>query len=152
MFEDTEGNPLVLSATHGRALLQQKFDVIFAEVDALFPGELYAVDSTLPGYNFLALHLGFYNKFSENVCLPWDSNTFNSLMHYQGPGSEGPDGHPDDIAKDGVWKINFTQREPRQSLDLWDHPALIRKVQDVFEDLMKLSHDNVSSVYYNHSL
>jgi hypothetical protein len=36
MFEDTEGNPLVLSATHGRAFLQQNFEVIFAEMNALF--------------------------------------------------------------------------------------------------------------------
>jgi hypothetical protein len=70
MFEDTEGNPLVLSATHNRALLQHKFEVIFAELDALFPAELYPVDSTLPGYSFFTLHLGFYNKFSEDVCLP----------------------------------------------------------------------------------
>jgi hypothetical protein len=50
----------------------------------------------------------------------------------------------DDVGKEGCWKINFTQRAPRESLDLRDHPALFRQVKEVFEDLMKFQHDNVS--------
>jgi len=40
---------------------------IVSEIQALLPGELYPVDSTAPGFQFLALHLGWYNKYSELV-------------------------------------------------------------------------------------
>ena len=66
---DMEDNTLVLLATHAKTLLQHKFQVIFAEVDSLFPGELYPEDSRRPDYNFLALHFGYYNKYSESVCI-----------------------------------------------------------------------------------
>ena len=48
------------------------------------------------------------------------------------------------MGKEGVWKINFTQRGPRECLDLRDHPALIAQVKDILEDLMRFAHDNVS--------
>ena len=66
---DTEDNTLVLHATHAKTLFQHKFQVIFAEIDSLFSGELYPEDSRHPDYNFLALHFGDYNKYSESVCI-----------------------------------------------------------------------------------
>jgi hypothetical protein len=66
-FEEPDGSPLVLFATHAKAVLEHKLKVILAEIDTLFPGELYGVDSTDENYNFLALHFGYYNKYSENV-------------------------------------------------------------------------------------
>jgi hypothetical protein len=68
IFEGPSGAPLVLYATHAKRLLQLKFEVILAEIQALFPGELYPVDSTSKDYSFLALHFGVYNKYSEDVC------------------------------------------------------------------------------------
>ena len=50
----------------------------------------------------------------------------------------------DDIGNEGVWKINFSQHAPWESHDLQDHPMLFHKVKDVFKDLMKFAHDNVS--------
>jgi hypothetical protein len=118
--------------------------MIKAELEILFPGELYPVDSTHPLYSFLAIHLGFYSKYSEEVRLSL-SLILLLLSYLQGPGEDGPkDVHPDDIVKDGVWKINFTQREPRQSVDVHKHPKLFAKVKDVLEDFMRLAHDNVS--------
>jgi hypothetical protein len=67
-FQEPDGAPLVLYVTHAKTVLERKFAVILAELETLFPGELYPVDSTLPGYNFLALHFGYYCKYSEMVC------------------------------------------------------------------------------------
>lgn len=147
LFVNPAGDPYVMYTSHGRAVLQHKFRVLFAELETLYPGEFYAIDSTLPGYNFLALHLGYYSKYSEEVSTSALFVMLYLLSYLQGPGEGGPEGvHPDDIGKDGVWKINFTQREPRQSVDIREHPKLFLLVKDVFEDIMKLAHDNVSQV------
>jgi hypothetical protein len=137
---------LVLFTAYAKVILERKLDVILAEIDALFPGELYEVDSTDENYSFLALHFGRYNKYSENVSVLSISAEIKYLTHhFKGPGEGGPRGvHVDDMGKEGVWKINFTQRAPRESLDLRDHPALIAKVKDILEDLMRFAHDNVS--------
>lgn len=60
--------------THSTTILQKKLEVLVAELQATFPGELYSVDSSDPGFNFLALHFGWYNKFFESVrvCLCLD--------------------------------------------------------------------------------
>ena len=67
LFEKPSGAPLVLYASHAKTVLQLKFAAILAEVHALWPGELYEVDSTSKDYNYVAFHFGCYNKYSEKV-------------------------------------------------------------------------------------
>jgi hypothetical protein len=54
--------------THARFALRDKLKVLLSELQAAIPGELYSVDSREPGFEFIALHFGWYNKFSESVC------------------------------------------------------------------------------------
>jgi hypothetical protein len=49
--------------------------------------------------------------------------------------------------REGVWKINWTQRAPRQSQDIRDHPELWERVKDMLADLLQFSHDNVSIIH-----
>ena len=59
--------PVVVFATHAKYVLKAKLLRIVSEIQALFPGELFWVDSKDPNFKFLALHFGWYNKYSESV-------------------------------------------------------------------------------------
>ena len=65
------GKLIALLTTHGNSVLQTKLQVLVAEIQATLPGELYPVDSTHLGFQFLALHFGWYNKFFESVRVPF---------------------------------------------------------------------------------
>lgn len=62
-----DDKPVVLFATHAKFVLKAKLSKVISEIQALFPGELYPVDSTKNDFKFLALHFGWYNKYSETV-------------------------------------------------------------------------------------
>ena len=59
--------PVVVFATHAKYVFKAKLSRIVSEIQALFPGELYPVNSKDPDFKFLALHFGWYNKYSESV-------------------------------------------------------------------------------------
>jgi hypothetical protein len=46
--------------------------------------------------------------------------------------------------RDGVWKVNFTQRGPRESTDIRNHPELFCEIKGILEDILQFVHDNVS--------
>ena len=52
------------------------------------------------------------------------------------------DAHIDNIMKEGVCKVNWMQRGPWETTDLWDHPELSCQVKDLLDDL-GFAHDNV---------
>jgi len=52
----------------------------------------------------------------------------------------------DKLLREGVWRINWTQREPRQSKDIREHPELFEQVKDMLGDLLQFAHDNVSKL------
>ena len=52
--------------------------------------------------------------------------------------------HPDNLKKQGKLKINWTQREPRQSQDIKDHPEKYTVLKDILGDILEFIHDNVS--------
>ena len=52
--------------------------------------------------------------------------------------------HPDNLKKQGKLKINWTQREPRQSQDIKDHPEKYAVRKDILGDILEFIHDNVS--------
>lgn len=68
IFRDANQEPLVLLATHAKIVLKALLDSIVARIEAIFPGELFPDDSTRSGFQFLALHFGWYLKYSERVC------------------------------------------------------------------------------------
>ena len=68
IFQDANQKPLVLLATHAKVVLKALLDAIVARIQAIFPGELFSEDSTRMGFQFLALHFGWYMKYSESVC------------------------------------------------------------------------------------
>jgi hypothetical protein len=72
-----DSKPVVLFATHAKQVLRAKISKIVSEIQALLPGELYPEDSTSPLFTFLALHFGWYNKYSEMV-----SDVFPSSVVY----------------------------------------------------------------------
>lgn len=68
-IEDAEGQLIALYVSHAQKILQRKLAIIIAQIQALFPGELYSVDSSSEdNFKFLALHFAYYFKYSENVC------------------------------------------------------------------------------------
>ncbi|KAK6977551.1 hypothetical protein R3P38DRAFT_2581340 [Favolaschia claudopus] len=70
---------------------------------ALYPEEIYPVNSAEPGYSYCAVHKSVYNRYSE-----------------QGTGA--PDVHPNLVAREGVTKVNHSQRAPRESKETKDEP------------------------------
>jgi len=67
IFQDAYQKPLVLLATHAKVVLKGLLDAIVARIQAIFPGELFPEDSARAGFQFLALHFGWYLKYSESV-------------------------------------------------------------------------------------
>ena len=68
--EDANGDLIALAVTHASSIpaLKSKLEVLMAEMQLVFPGELYSVDTAKsPNSKFLALHFSWYNKFSESV-------------------------------------------------------------------------------------
>lgn len=115
--------------------------MLLAELQAIFPKEQFDVDSHEDGFKFLALHFGWYNKFSESVSLSIPSKLSKTDVK-QGEGAP-EDVHPDQLMREGSWKVNWLQREPRESADIRDHPELFNRVKGALEDVLRFVHDNV---------
>ena len=49
--------------------------------------------------------------------------------------------------KNGVWKVNWSQRGPQETTDLKDYPEVFQQVKDLLDDLFRFAHDNVSSFH-----
>ncbi|KAF7986944.1 hypothetical protein HWV62_12757 [Athelia sp. TMB] len=125
--EDASGDLVALVVTHASLLpsLRAKLDVLMAELQTAFPGELYAVDTAAdPLSKFLALHFTWYNKFSE-----------------KGTGAPG-DVHPGELLREGALKVNWGQREPRESAEIRNHPSLYKQVTSIMEDILVFIRDN----------
>lgn len=71
IFQTPSKKPVAILATHAKEILKSTFTVIVSEIQALLLGELYPIDSTNDGFQFLALHFGWYNKYSETVSHCW---------------------------------------------------------------------------------
>ncbi|KZP14040.1 hypothetical protein FIBSPDRAFT_702759, partial [Athelia psychrophila] len=126
--EDACGNLLALLISHASFIpsLKEKLEVLKAELQIAFPGELYSVDTASDQlFKFLALHFTWYNKFSES-------------------GAGAPDDiHPNQLLKDGSLKVNWGQRQPRESQQIRDHPALYKQVTDIMEDILIFVRGNI---------
>lgn len=50
---------------------QEMRKTLLDDLDIIFPGALKQVDTSKEGYSntFLAVHMSWYNRFSEQVCL-----------------------------------------------------------------------------------
>lgn len=69
-MEDVNGDLIALAVTHASSIssLKAKLAVLMAEMQLIFPGELYSVNTAEdPLSQFLAFHFSWYNKFSESV-------------------------------------------------------------------------------------
>ena len=140
---DKNGELVFLVIPHGHDALKEKLSILLKEIEALFPGELRNTDSQAPGYEFLALHYTYYNRYHESVSELHKSLCTSYLYHRQGNGA--PAGiHPDNLRKQGKLKINWMQREPRQSQDIKDHPEKYAVLKDILGDILEFIHDNVS--------
>lgn len=64
---DKNGDLVFLVIPHGHEVLKEKLSILMKEIEALFPGELKHTDSRAPGYQFLALHYSYYNRYHESV-------------------------------------------------------------------------------------
>ena len=64
---DSSGELVCLVVPHGHEALKDKLSTLLQEIEALFPGELSRTDSRTPGYEFLALHYTYYNRYHESV-------------------------------------------------------------------------------------
>lgn len=42
--------------------------------------------------------------------------------------------------------MNWGQREPRESQEMRDHPALYKQIKDIMEDILMFIRENVSLV------
>jgi hypothetical protein len=58
---------LFMLSTHLTQALPEKMALLLSELQALFPGELSYENSKREGYEFLALHFSWYNRYSESV-------------------------------------------------------------------------------------
>lgn len=76
---DKNGDLVVLVVPHGHQALKTKLATLQQEIDALFPGELERIDSMQEGYNFLALHYTYYNRYFESVGSPISPLIFPNL-------------------------------------------------------------------------
>ncbi|KAF7973342.1 hypothetical protein HWV62_15499 [Athelia sp. TMB] len=126
--EDVNGDLIALAVTHVSSIpaLKSKLEVLMAEIQLVFPGELYTVDTIKnPNSKFLAFHFSWYNKFSES-------------------GAGAPvDTHPSQLLREGAWKVNWGQREPRESQQIRDHPSLYRQMKDIMEDILVFIKANI---------
>jgi hypothetical protein len=50
--------------------------------------------------------------------------------------------------REGVWRANWLQREPRESSDIRNHPELFNQLKDVLEDVLQFVHDNVGTIEF----
>lgn len=69
MLRDAKGGLVGLLLTHMASSLPQCNERLLAQLNALFPGELYHESSDRDNYTFLAIHYSWYNRFSEKVRL-----------------------------------------------------------------------------------
>ena len=69
---DKNGDLVFLVVPHGHEVLKEKLGNLLKELETLFPGEreLRHTNSCTPGYNFLALHYSYYNRYHELVRTP----------------------------------------------------------------------------------
>jgi hypothetical protein len=49
-------------------------------------------------------------------------------------------------SREGIWRINWMQHEPKQSQNICDHSKLFEQVKDTLEDLLQFLHDVVSLI------
>lgn len=63
----SNGCPIFMLGTHLPDALPEKMALLQSELQTLFAGELYEEDSRRDGYEFLALHFSWYNRYSESV-------------------------------------------------------------------------------------
>jgi hypothetical protein len=68
MFRDKKDGLVALTVKH-HPFLQQKIQQLPALIQALFPTEKVTDESTMPGFDFCAVHMSQYNRYAENV---WD--------------------------------------------------------------------------------
>ncbi|KAJ7817089.1 hypothetical protein B0H14DRAFT_2374187 [Mycena olivaceomarginata] len=73
---------------------------------AIYPGEIYPVDTTTPHekFSYCAVHKGIWNRYSEQ-------------------GTDAPEGvHPFQLIREDVSRANVTQRAPLPSREMKDEP------------------------------
>lgn len=49
--------------------------------------------------------------------------------------------------REGALKVNWGQREPRESQQIRDHPALYKQVTDIMEDILTFVRENVCALH-----
>lgn len=54
--------------------------------------------------------------------------------------------HPSQLLREGALKVNWGQREPRESQQIRDHPSLYRQMKSIMEDILEFIKANVSIV------
>lgn len=135
---------IALLVTHAQEALREKLGIIVAELQALFPQEKFEVDSTETS-EFLALHFSWYNRYAESVSvrLLLVGIHLNNMQQ----GEDAPvDIHPDQLRREGEWKVNILQRGPHEAREIREDPSLYRRVTECFADIFAFIHDNVSAI------
>ncbi|KAG6914250.1 hypothetical protein DXG01_001456 [Tephrocybe rancida] len=103
MLQDAEANFAGLLLTHMPLILPGCNKDLLERINALMPGELHYESSMRDLYSFLSLHFSWYNCYSEK-------------------GTGAPPVHPHYIYKDGVIKVNHSQRKPQCSKEIQQDP------------------------------
>ncbi|KAF8055005.1 hypothetical protein FPV67DRAFT_1459498 [Lyophyllum atratum] len=98
---------------------------LLAQLDSLFPNELYYDTSDRKDYNFLAVHYSWYNRYGER-------------------GDAAPQNiHPHYVHKEGANNINHSQRVPYCSQDIQNDPKEYGLLVEFLQDILNFVNANV---------
>jgi hypothetical protein len=143
-LEDKAGQLAALIITHLPKFLPEFWKIFYTRIKALYGDELLEDFSRRLGYDYLAIHYHWYNRYAERVRHPSMSH---NLSHHFRQGKGTPSGiHPDFLRKARVTKVNHTQRTPHESNDIATDTAEFQTLMSIMEDLMEFLQANVSSL------
>ncbi|KAK7026565.1 hypothetical protein R3P38DRAFT_2705473 [Favolaschia claudopus] len=119
MITDCDGKLMALYFSVPEEFRQPLADAL-GTIQALMPGEFKHENSLRPGFKYFSCHYSWYARFAE-----------------QGDGAPA-DIHADNLRKDHTGRVNFDQRLPHQSKEIFQNPEDHALLAEAFADFFEL--------------
>jgi hypothetical protein len=147
LLRDIEKELMCLWSTHGRTVLKEQIQLLPSLVNALFPLELFEDDSTRVGFEFCAVHMSQYNRYTESVSHFYFLSNLNPV-HFDIQGIGAPsDIHPNRLWKEKAFRVNHTQRAPYVAKAISEDPIRYNLLKEVLMDIFEFVRQNVKKVF-----